>query len=174
MPFTPYHLGPSGFIALTLRKYIDIPVFVLVNVIVDIEVLVIGLLGLGWPLHRYFHTLLFGAVVGISWAVVAYRLRNFFKKIMQTLCIPYETGFWKMTVSGVLGVWLHIVIDAIHHRDVIIFWPTKAKPLWRLVTQGQVKAICVGFFVAAVIVYVTAVLPYVKQNKVKNAAQKAN
>lgn len=172
MPFTPYHFGPSGFIGLALRKYIDIPVFVLVNVIVDIEVLVIRLLGLGWPVHRYSHTLLIGAAVGAVWGVAAYPLRHFFKKIMQMLRIPYETGFWKMAVSGVLGVWLHVVIDAIYHWDVRIFWPSKAKPLWRLISQGQVKAICVGFFVAAVIVYATAVLSYVKQGRKNHSKSK--
>ena len=174
MPFTPYHFGPSGFIGLALRKYIDIPVFVLANVVVDIEVLVIGLLGLGWPVHRYSHTLLIGAVVGIIWAVIAYRLRHFFKKIMQILRIPYQTSFWKMAVSGILGVWLHVVIDAIYQWDVRIFWPSKAKPLYGLISQGQVKAICIGLFVAAVIVYAIAFISYVKQNKARKTIQKTN
>jgi len=165
MPFTPYHFGPSGFIGLIFRKWIDLPVFVLANIIVDIEVLVIGLLGLGWPMHRYFHTLLIGAVIGVIWAVIAYRLRHFFKKMMQILRIPYKTGFRKMIISGVLGVWLHVVTDGIYHWDVQMFWPGGTKPLWRLLSQGQVKAVCIGFFVAAVIVYATTMLPYAKQNK---------
>ena len=67
MPFTPYHFGPSGFVGLVFRKWIDMPVFVLANVIVDVEVLAVGLFGLGWPIHRYCHTLLIGAVVGALW-----------------------------------------------------------------------------------------------------------
>jgi membrane-bound metal-dependent hydrolase YbcI (DUF457 family) len=169
MPITPYHFGPSVFVGLALRKWLDIPVFVLANIIVDIEVLVIGLLGLGWPTHRYSHTLLIGAVVGVIWAVVAYRLRHFFKKIMQMLRIPYQTSFWKMVVSGALGVWLHVVIDAIYHWDVQIFWPSKAKPLWRLISQEQIEIVCIGFLVAAAIAYAFAVASYVKQNKVKRA-----
>jgi membrane-bound metal-dependent hydrolase YbcI (DUF457 family) len=172
MPITPYHFGPSAFVGLTLRKWLDIPVFVLANVIVDIEVLVIGLLGLGWPTHRYSHTLLIGAVVGAIWGIAAYPLRHFFEKIMQVLRIPYQTSSWKMVVSGVLGVWLHVVIDAIYHWDVRIFWPSKAKPLYGLISQGQVKAICVAFFFAALILYTTAVLSYVKQNKARKTIQK--
>ncbi len=174
MPFTPYHFGPSGFIGLALRKYIDIPVFVLANVIVDIEVLVIGLLGLGWPVHRYCHTLLIGAMVGAVWGIAAYPLRHFFERIMRILRIPYQTSFWKMVISGVLGVWLHVVIDAIYHWDVRIFWPSKAKPLWRLISQGQVKAICVAFFFAALILYAIAFISYVRQNKARKTIQKAN
>ena len=41
MPFTPYHFGPSGFFGLALKKWIDLPVFLLANVIIDVEVLLI-------------------------------------------------------------------------------------------------------------------------------------
>jgi membrane-bound metal-dependent hydrolase YbcI (DUF457 family) len=163
MPITPYHFGPSAFLGLTFRKWLDVPVFVLANVVVDIEVLVVSLLGFGWPVHRYCHTLLFGAVVGALWGVAAYPLRHFFEKIMQMLRIPYQTNLWKMAVSGVLGVWLHVVIDAIYHWDVQIFWPSKAKPLWQLINQGQVKAICVAFFFAALILYTIVAVSHAKR-----------
>jgi len=169
MPFTPYHLGPSGFIGLTLRKWIDVPVFVLANVIVDLEVLVVRLLGAGRPIHRYAHTLLIGAGVGIIWAVAAYPLRNFFKKIMRILRIPYQTSLWKMLVSGVLGVWLHVVIDAIYHPDVRLFWPAKAIPLYALLTRQQIQTLCLVFFIAAVIPYAIAVISYSKR-KIKESA----
>ncbi|MBA7647241.1 hypothetical protein ES703_55013 [subsurface metagenome] len=168
MPFTPYHFGPSAFIGLALRKYIDIPVFVLANFIVDIEVLVINLLGLGRPIHRYSHTLLIGAAVGVIWGLAAYPLRNLFKKAMQILRIPYETDFWKMIVSGVFGVWLHVVTDGIYHYDVRMFWPSKAKPLWRLVSEGQVKTICLALFVAALILYAIVAVSYAKRKSGKN------
>jgi membrane-bound metal-dependent hydrolase YbcI (DUF457 family) len=153
MPITPYHFGPSAFFGLTFRKWLDIPVFVLANVVVDLEVPLIKLLGLGWPVHRYFHTLLIGAAVGAVWGIAAYPFRHFFGKIMRIIRIPYQTGLRKMVVSGVLGVWLHVVIDAIYHWDVQIFWPSKVKPLYGLISQGWVKAICVVFFFAAIILY---------------------
>jgi membrane-bound metal-dependent hydrolase YbcI (DUF457 family) len=161
VPFTLYHFGPSGFLGITLRKWLDIPVFVLANVVVDIEVL----FNHHWPVHRYFHTLLIGAVVGAIWGIAAYPLRHFFEKIMQMLRIPYQTSFWKMVISGVLGVWLHVLIDSIYHWDVRMFWPSKAKPLLGLISQGQVKILCIGFFVAAVIAYAFAVASYLKQKK---------
>lgn len=165
MPYTPFHFGPSGFIALVLRKWIDPAVFVLANVIVDIEVLVIILLGIGWPRHRYCHTLLIGAAVGIVWGLATYPLRNFFKKIMQIFHISYKTGFWKMLVSGVLGAWFHVVIDAIYHEDVRMFWPSDAKPLHTLLTQQQVNIICTIFFIPAIILYILAVIAFLKNNR---------
>jgi membrane-bound metal-dependent hydrolase YbcI (DUF457 family) len=167
MPFTPYHFGPSAFVGLIFRKWLDIPVFVLANVIVDIEVLVVGLLGLGLPTHRYLHTFLLGMVIGAVWGIAAYPLRRLFEKIMRILHIPYQTGFWKMVISGVLGVWLHVGIDAIYHWEVQAFWPSRIKPLWHLISQRQVKAICVASFVAAAIAYAFAVASYIKQNKAK-------
>src|SRR4030042_3204640 len=90
MPFTPYHFGPSGFLGLAFRKWLDVPVFVLANVIVDIEVLVIKLLGVEWP-HRYVHTLLLGALAGALWGIAAYQLRHPFEKIMQMLRIDRKS-----------------------------------------------------------------------------------
>ncbi len=165
MPFTPYHFGPSGFLGLTLRKWLDFPVFVLANVIVDVEVLVIRLLGLRFPVHRYFHTLLIGAAVGVIWGAAAFPLRGIFKKIMQILRIPYETGFWKMVISGVLGVWLHVLIDGIYHWDVRVFWPSKERPLWKLISQENVRIICIGSLIAAAVVYAFTVFSYLKQQK---------
>jgi membrane-bound metal-dependent hydrolase YbcI (DUF457 family) len=149
MPFTPYHFGPSGFLGLTFRKWLDIPVFVLANVIVDLEVL----FNRHWPVHRYFHTLLIGAAVGAIWGIAAYPLRHIFGKIMRIIRIPYQTGLRKMVVSGILGVWLHVVIDAIYHCDVKVFWPSNANPLSGLMTHGQVKILCIVSFFAAVLLY---------------------
>ena len=168
MPYTPYHFGPSGFIGLVFKKYIDIPVFVLANVVVDIEVLGISVLELGRPVHRYCHTLLFGVVLGAVWALAAYPLRNLFKKIMTVLHVPYQTGFRKMLISGILGVWLHVFTDAIYHYDVRLFWPSRIRPLYRLLTKAQVTNICIVLLIAAFIEYVFAVRSYIKQNKAEN------
>jgi membrane-bound metal-dependent hydrolase YbcI (DUF457 family) len=168
LPFTPYHFGPSAFIGLSLKRWLDVPVFVLANVIVDIEVLFAG----AWPHHQYWHwhSLSIGTLVGAIWGLAAYPLRNIFKKIMQILHIPYKTGLRKMVISGILGVWLHVAIDAFYHWDVQIFWPSKTSPLYELLTKGQVTAICIAFFVAAVLLYVITFVSYTKQNKTQKAS----
>ena len=165
MPFTPYHFGPSGFIGLVFRKWIDVPVFVLANVAVDIEVLLYS----QWPMHRHAHTLLIGAAVGALWGIVAYPLRPLFKKIMQILRVPYETNFWKMLISGLLGVWFHVVIDAFYNWDVRLFWPNDARPLFNLMNEGQVKLVCLAFFVVAFVVYAFIALSYTRRSKAKKA-----
>ena len=155
MPFTPYHFGPSGFVGLLLRKWIDIPVFVLANVIVDIEVLLVMVLSLGRPSHRYCHTLLIGAAIGALWGMAAYPLRGLFKSMMHGLRLSYETSFWKMAVSGMLGACMHILVDGAYHRDVGVFWPSARISLWRIVqdhiSRGQIRTACLALFVATIV-----------------------
>ena len=162
MPFTPYHFGPSGFVGLVFKKWIDLPVFVLANVVVDVEVLIIEIFHLGWPVHRYAHTLLLGAVVGALWGVAAYPLRPVFNKVMQLFRIPYQSSLKMMIVSGVLGVWLHVLIDAVDHFDLRLFWPNTTISLYQLlhpyIRQGYVKIICLIFFVPAIILYILTVI----------------
>lgn len=170
MPFTPYHLGPSGFLGLIFRKWIDIPVFVLANVIIDVEVLVLAGVGVGWPRHGFCHTMVVGAIVGLLWGIVAYPLRHRFTWMMCKLHMPYETSFRKMAVSGILGMWLHVLIDGLYHFDAKIFWPDKILSIRRLIyrcctyigtnriyrheiVEEQIKVVAIGFGLATVITY---------------------
>jgi len=172
MPFTPYHFGPSVFAGLIFRRWLDVPGFVLANVIGDSEVLGIAGLGLGRPQHRYAHTLLIGAGLGIIWAVAAYPARPLFEKLMQLFHVSYETSFYKMLVSGVLGVWFHVLIDGIYHWDVPMLWPSKAKPLFNIIPHDWIKPICVIFFFAALIPYTFAAKSYPKETKPAESEQK--
>ena len=149
MPITPYHFGPSGFIGLVFNRWIDLPVFVLANVIVDIEALIFD----KWPIHRYMHTLLIGAAVGAVWGLAAYPLKDIFKCVMNLVQLSYQPNILKMIISGILGVWLHVIIDSVYNGDVRIFWPSNSRPLWNLLNQSQVKNTCIIFWVVAVAVY---------------------
>jgi len=161
MPYTPYHVGPSGFLGLVLKKYIDLPVFLLANIVVDIEVLYWQ----QWPIHRVVHTLLIGAIAGIIWGLIAYPFRNIFSKLMQLIHLPYKTNLCKMIVSGILGIWLHIVIDAPYNWDINLFWPSRIKPLYGLISKSKMQLVCIAFWLMALIVYIVLAANY---NKEKN------
>lgn len=177
MPFTPYHFGPSGFISLALRKWIDIPVFVLANVVVDVEVLIIAFFHLGHPVHRYCHTLAIGAVVGAVWGALAYLLfRRLFAGLMGLFRVRYKAGLVKMIISGALGAALHALIDGIYHFDARVFWPSQSKYLWktglRYGGKEKIETVCLYFFVAAAALYIQAVISYLKSTRIKNAEKK--
>ncbi len=157
MPFTPYHFGPSGFVGLLFRKWIDLPVFVLANVAVDIEVLIYIILAPDLSAHRYAHTLVFGAVVGALWGLAAYPCRPTFAKCMRWVHLPYRTSLRKMVLSGILGVWLHVIIDSLYHADVRLSWPSQPLGLrdmahWHL-RERRVKYACLFFFLVTGVVY---------------------
>ena len=143
----------------------------MVNVIIDVEVLVLGCTEIGWqPRHAFCHTLVGGAVVGLLWGMAAYPIRRWSIRIMHKLQIPYEPSFRKMIASGVLGAWLHVLIDGLYHFDAKIFWPNKLFSIRRLIyrcstyiginrvyrheiVQEQILVVTIGFCLASVVAY---------------------
>ena len=164
MPYPAYHIGASGFFGLVFRRWLDIPVFLLANVVVDIEVLLHN----DWPYHQHAHTLLIGAALGALWGLIGYRMRGLFAKLMRLFRLPHKTSVRKAIISGILGVWLHVVIDAIYHWDLRLLWPYKKRVLYGLVQATELKAICATLFAAAILVYLTEVLLKNKADNLKN------
>jgi membrane-bound metal-dependent hydrolase YbcI (DUF457 family) len=162
MPFTPYHFGPNGFVGLVFKRWLDLPVLVLTNIIIDVEVLFRiekytgPLTHWNFP-HRvfHFHTLLIGGLVGILFGLALFPFRNILQKTMDFLRLSYKPTAMKMAVSGLFGAWLHVLVDGIYHWDVQMFWPNRHyRPLWNLLSQPQVRYICLAFALAVVVLYV--------------------
>lgn len=158
MAATPLHLGPGCFVGLIFRRWLDLPVFLMGNVVVDLEVPVVALLQCGPIFPRYGHTLLFAAAGGIVCAAAAYPLRGILRRAMSIARLPYETGFGKMAVSGLLGAWLHVLIDGLYRVDVVLFWPLMVRnPLCRF-GKREVETWCLVLCFAAILPYAVAVV----------------
>ncbi len=123
MPFTPYHFGPAGLIGLPFYKRFDLPLFILANVAVDVEVLVDMIFFPGLPVHKFFHTLIGASLAGVILAFAAFPFRRFFKWFMGIFKLNYQPTLGKMIAGGVLGAIFHVVLDAFCWYDVGIFWP---------------------------------------------------
>ena len=167
MPFTPYHFGPNAFLGFIFRKWLDLPAIVLANVIVDVEVLFAR--GNFAHRHWHWHTLLGGLIVGAIFGLLLYILkpiRIFLRLVMNLFRIPYRPGLCKMVISSILGVWLHVIIDAVYHYDVQPFWPCyKSNILWQMLTrpniasmQANIKLICLVFWAITIILYAISIL----------------
>jgi membrane-bound metal-dependent hydrolase YbcI (DUF457 family) len=154
MPFTLLHFGPAGFLGLVFKKWLDLPVFLLANVAIDVEVLLIYTLGLGLPVHRYCHTFLFSPLVALALAIVVYPLRGRIKNVLKIFYLSYETTFKKILISAVLGCWFHVLIDSFNHWDIKPFWPYRKNPFFNLITENHIKIICLAFLTAAFILWV--------------------
>ena len=177
MPFTPYHFGPSGFIGLLFRRWIDPVIFVAANIVVDFEVLFHGD---KWA-HRvwHFHTFLIGAAVGALFGAIIYLikpLRFSIAQCMNFLHIRYQTSLLKMTIAGSLGACFHVLIDAFYHWDVQPLWPKRQNPLWHAVndswaadaaTKHNIEIFCLLSFIGVIILVVLAVLQYNKKQTTK-------
>lgn len=153
MPFTPYHFGPSALFGLPLKRWIDIPVLVLANVVIDLEPLAVMVFRLDYPLHGYFHTFLIGGLVGLLLGFAAYPLRPFFGFFMRVLRLPYQPTLFKMMLSGLLGVWLHLLFDAVLYKEMDPFWPIVGNPLHAVVRYQTLFLVCEVSLIVAVALY---------------------
>ncbi len=154
MPFTPYHFGPAAIIGLPLKRWIDIPVFVLANVVVDFEPLAVMVYKLDYPLHGYFHTFLFGGLIGLMWGLAAYLLfRPIFRWLMRLFQLPYQPTLLKMAMSGLLGIWLHVFIDSFLYLEMQPFWPVRGNPFHAIVRYQTIFLICEASLIAAIVIY---------------------
>lgn len=182
MPFTPYHFGPSGFFGLLFRRWIDVPVFVAVNVLIDVEVLADAAIAPGWPTHQlwHFHTLLVGGLTGAILGALVYGigpLRRVSEKSMAIVGLPVKATLFSMVTAGLLGAWLHVLIDSFYHYDVQLFWPYARNPVnvWiRRVShwgyddvQQTIRLICLIFWGLMTGLYALLLIRRLKKKKVK-------
>ena len=83
-----------------------------------------------------------------------------------------------MVVSGILGAWMHILVDGAYHSDVKMFWPNKTISLWRAIQhyvgRKQIETICVAFFAVALIPYMLAMIEFTRSAGGDRKATKAD
>lgn len=167
MPFTPFHFGPHGCVALPLQRYIDVPIFIGANVAIDSEPLLVMMYGFDYPLHGYCHTFLFGGLVGLLLGLSTFPFRKIIGKAMLLLRLPYASSPMKMAVSGMTGAWLHILFDMPLYQDIKPFYPLSANPLYGIVTVKPVYGTCAFLIVPALAIYVYMV--FVRSRRSKGA-----
>jgi membrane-bound metal-dependent hydrolase YbcI (DUF457 family) len=156
MPFTPFHFGPSASIAFPLKRTIDIPVFILANVAIDIEPLTVMIFNLSYPLHGYAHSFLGAGLVGALWGVVAFKGKGILREAMHFLELKYETTITKAVISGILGAFSHVLLDAPIYTDIKPFYPLNINPLYGLVSQKAMYLFCSLLCIPAFLFYIKA------------------
>jgi membrane-bound metal-dependent hydrolase YbcI (DUF457 family) len=134
MPFTPLHLGPALFFGMVLLRYIDLPTFLVANVIVDVEPFLILTLGLhrvdslGLPLHGLLHTFLGGTFVALFLAFVMTRMGKFTSSLMRLIGMEQEHSARSIYAAALSGVYLHILLDSRLYTDIRPFYPFSFNP----------------------------------------------
>ncbi|MFP3951148.1 MAG: hypothetical protein ACLFVP_03270 [Candidatus Bathyarchaeia archaeon] len=157
MPLTPYHLGPAILIGLILFPRLELSTFLIANVILDVEPFLILLLGWNCPLHGVFHSLTIGTIVGIALAFILYMVRNYLVGFSKALRLPQICSFKYFVISSLLGVWLHVALDAFLYPDLQLFYPLSGNILLGLIDRSilhEVLAICFPLSIFAYIIRV--------------------
>ncbi|MCP4993735.1 MAG: hypothetical protein GY934_08105 [Gammaproteobacteria bacterium] len=123
MPFTPIHMGPGILIKAILQSSFSLMVFGWTQVIMDIQPLIVMIVGDGY-LHGFTHTYL-GAVLI---AVVAAPSGKFIsEKGLQIFGMAKEQPviilWWVAFLSAFVGSFSHVFLDSIMHADVEPLFP---------------------------------------------------
>jgi len=113
MPLTPFHFGPGLLIKSLSRRHFSLSAFIISQIVMDMETLWNILRGAA-RLHVFFHTFL-GSLVP---ALITIWL---FRSAANRRAVVF---------ASLIGVWSHVLLDAIMHRDMMPFAPFSAANPW--------------------------------------------
>lgn len=126
MPATPFHLPASALVAWPLRRHLDLPSLLLVNLAIDVEPVVASMLGADRP-HGLTHTLAGATLIG---AAVGWLLARSAELLERVLGGRYVVRRRTAVLSGIVGGWLHVLLDAVMYGYLRPFFPLEANPLY--------------------------------------------
>jgi len=133
LPFTPFHLGPGLFLGLLFRKRINIIIFIIANVIIDLEpFIMVILLRLNYPVHGYIHTFLAAVIVGLSLGYMLYLVKKPLRSIHEFFFnnIEYSDNVRACLLAGASGTVIHVLLDSPLYPDIKPFYPIAINPLY--------------------------------------------
>ncbi len=119
----------------------NVPTIIISSVIIDIEPLLVLILGLNYPLHGFFHTFLGSSFFAVFLSV-------FMKRILKN----EKTS--KILLSSFLGVYLHIIFDSPLYADIKPFYPLNFNPLYGIISVGKVYSLCIFLFAIGFLIYI--------------------
>ncbi|MCP3994638.1 MAG: hypothetical protein GY722_06165 [bacterium] len=123
MPVTPFHFGPGLLLNSAFPRAFSFTGFVLCQVLIDIET-AYYLFGREYPVHRFFHSVPGGILVGLvsAWALWLCRgvLQNWLDRCSPLL--KHELTIPALLVGGILGGISHSLLDNIMYSDVRLIY----------------------------------------------------
>ncbi len=162
MPFTPFHLGPALAIGLPLRRFIHVPTFIIANIVVDLEPLMVLALNLDYPLHGYLHTFIGAFAIGIALGYSMYMLERVFNPLWRKLLlVPSPSRDLKaFIVAGVSGTLLHVLMDSPLYHDIRPLYPISTNPFYNPELTTVIYGLCVFMGILGLLYYLYLVAKY--------------
>ncbi len=148
MPLTPFHLGPALFFGLMFFRYLNLPAFLIANVIVDIEPFLVILFRLDYPLHGFFHSFLGGSLIAFMLYLAMVRMYPRVIGVMDYFRVGQEMSRRKILLSCLFGVYLHIILDSVLYTDIMPFFPFDVNPFFGIfgLASGDIYLLCIMMF----------------------------
>ncbi|MCD6273047.1 MAG: hydrolase [Deltaproteobacteria bacterium] len=154
MPFTLFHFGPGATISLLLNRHINVPAFLLANVVVDFEPFMVMMFSLSYPLHGYAHSFLGVTALCSIFGYALYFFRGFITEFMQRFFRrSYSAKRDRMVISSLLGGWFHVLLDSMIYYDIRPFYPININPFLGMVDSDLMYRFCAISFIPASIFY---------------------
>lgn len=160
MPITPFHFGLGFLIKSVFSKCFSLRIFVLTNILIDLEPLYFILTN-QYPLHRFFHTYLGATVIAVGCIVVGrpicYRLTDVWNVILKSFKIDNKkiAAPCAVVVAAFIGTYSHIFLDSIMHRDLHPFFPwTNSNGLLHSVSYEHLHLFCLLSGIIGIAIYV--------------------
>ena len=142
------------------------PTFLVASVVVDVEPLLVLVLGLSYPLHGYLHTFLFASLTGLALGCVMFSLDGFLHPVYMALRLVVEDsqGRKAFMITGVLGAAFHVLLDSPLYRDIRPLFPFTQNPFYNPGLSMEVYSFCVWTGILGVAYYVGLLIyPFVKR-----------
>jgi len=155
MPFTPFHLGPGLLFGLLLLSYVDLPTFLVVSVVVDIEPFLVLTLDLNYPLHGFLHSFLGGTILAFILAAAMSKVRSNLSPLMSFLKLEKKHSFKSVLSASLFSVYLHILLDSPLYSDIRPFYPFDFNPFLgnSMFISAAIYTLCILSFIGGAAIY---------------------
>ena len=112
------------------------------SVILDVEPLVILVLGLGIPLHGIFHTYLMATVMAVVVSIVLWLLRNPISSFVSLFGIHQEPQKYRILLASLFGTYSHVFMDSFIYPEMNPFFPILGNPFLGLIASSLIYQFC--------------------------------
>lgn len=132
MPLTPAHIGPALLIGAIAGRKLNLTVLITSAILIDLEVLYLGIQRGNFIYHGFFHTLAGAASFGFLYGTIFFTLRDIFWKRKDRLIYgkefyiklrDWQNQTWTysykcIVISAIIGVYSHISLDWLLYENI--------------------------------------------------------
>ena len=137
----------------------DLPTFLVANVIVDVEPLLVLVFGLDYPLHGYLHTYLIGGIVALILYFVMGQVRPYLDSVIRSIGLAQEWNKKSIIFATISGIWLHITLDSTLYLDIRPLFPLNLNTFYTgLEAYNTVYSLCWNSGIIAIILFLVIIL----------------